>query len=419
MVNIVQKDKNIQEQMEDLFQFIFKNVDQSKISSKNKQKIKEEVSGLQSFVVGARPARIAIVGRRGAGKSSLINAIFGENKAAVGDYVSQTGIGNWYLFENELGGMEILDTRGLGETHSPQEKTLAKDPLEEVKLSITNKCPDVILFLCKGKEVGGRLDEDLSQLLELKQAIQTMHDYDVPVMGVVTQVDELAPLSNSEPPFDDAAKQENIKATVTILRAEINEVITTPIHVIPVSAYMEFSEEGTILYDRRWNIDVLLDYLLMELPEEAQVILAKLSKIKSVQKRLARTIRKSVMTVTGLVGATPVPIADMPVITGLQISMIGTIAMISGKKPSRKIIVEFVGAMGVNLGVGVALRSISRQLVKVFPGAGSVISGAIASAGTYALSEAAIAYFIDRKSSEEAKQIFDKEMKAQRNELEE
>src|SRR5699024_12140668 len=101
-----------------------------------------------------------------------------------------------------------------------------------------------------------------------------------------------------------------------------------------------------------------------------------------------------------------------PVITGLQISMIGTIAMISGKKLSRKTIVEFVGAMGVNVGVGVALRSISRQLVQVFPGAGSVISGAIASAGTYALSEAVIAYFIDLKSIEEEKDIFELEQQA-------
>lgn len=415
----MQEDKNMYEEMDNLFKFIFKNVDQSKISGKNKEKIIEEVRGLQSFVVGARPARIAIVGRRGAGKSSLINAIFGEMKAKVGDYTAQTGTGKWYLFENELGGIDILDTRGLGESYQPQEATLRADPLDEVKLQIEDKCPDVILFLCKGKEVGGRLNEDLNQLLELKNSIKEFHAYDVPVMGIVTQVDELAPLSSSEPPFDHPIKQDNIQATVDLLKAKISEVIETPINVIPISAYMEFGDDNTILYDKRWNIDVLLDYLLMELPEEAQVILAKLSKVKSVQKKLARTIRKSVMTVTGLVGATPVPIADMPVITSLQISMIGTIAMISGQKLSRKTIVEFVGAMGVNVGVGVALRGISRQLVKVFPGAGSVISGAIASAGTYALSEAAIAYFIDRKSKEEAKYIFEEEMDKQRQQSKE
>src|SRR5699024_10924878 len=139
--------KGIYRQMEELFQFILTNVDRSKISSKNKRQIREEIIGLQSFVVGARPARIAIVGRRGAGKSSLINAIFGEQKAEVGDYKSQTGSGKWYAFENELGAIEILDTRGLGESHRPEETAMMKNPIEEVKQSIQTKCPDVILFL--------------------------------------------------------------------------------------------------------------------------------------------------------------------------------------------------------------------------------------------------------------------------------
>lgn len=405
----MKEEKNIDGQMNDLFQFILKNVDKSKVSGKNKQKIRDEIHGLQSFVVGARPARIAIVGRRGAGKSSLINAIFGELKADVGDYKSQTGSGKWYLFENELGGIDILDTRGLGESHDPDEATLTTSPLEEVTVSIRDKCPDVILFLCKGKEVGARLDEDLAQLLQLKKTIRQEHDYAVPIVGIVTQVDELAPVSNSEPPFNHPRKAENIQATVDLLKVKITEVMAEPVNVIPVSAYMEF-EDGEVVYDRRWNIDVLLDYLLTELPKEAQVIIAKISKVKSVQKKLARTIGKSVMTVTGLIGATPVPMADLPVITGLQVSMIGTIAMISGKKLSRRTIIEFLGAMGVNVGVGVALRGISRQLVKVFPVAGNVISGTIASAGTYALCEAAIAYFIESKSTEEAKYIFQEQM---------
>ncbi len=404
---------NMYQQMEELFRFILNNVDRSKVSSKNKAQIKEEIIGLQSFVVGARPARIAIVGRRGAGKSSLINAIFGEEKAEVGDYKSQTGSGKWYLFENKLGGIDILDTRGLGESHRPEESALSETPIEEVKKSIKNKCPDVILFLCKGKEVGSRIDEDLHQLLQLKRDIYEMHTYEVPIVGIVTQVDELAPVSDSEPPFEHPKKQENISATVDLLGEKIKEIIVTPVTVIPISAYVEY-EKGEIIYDRRWNIDVLLDYLLTELPREAQVILAKISKVKSVQKKLARNIGKSVMTVTGLVGATPVPIADMPIITGLQLSMIGTIAMISGKKLNRKTIIQFVGAMGVNVGVGVALREISRHLVKVFPGAGSIISASIASAGTYALCEAAIAYFIDSKSEEEAKRIFEEQLEKER-----
>src|SRR5699024_4865710 len=108
------------------------------------------------------------------------------------------------------------------------------------------------------------------------------------------------------------------------------------------------------------------------------------------QKKLARNVGKSVMTVTGVVGAAPIPVADMPVITGLQLSMVGTIAMISGRKMNQKTIVQFLGAMGVNVGIGMALRTISRQLVKIFPGAGRVISGTIAREGIYDLGEAPI-----------------------------
>src|SRR5699024_1743846 len=120
-------------------------------------------------------------------------------------------------------------------------------------------------------------DEDLQQLLQLKNDIFDMHTYEVPIVGIVTQVDELAPASNSEPPYEHPKKQENISATVNLLDEKIREVITTPVTVIPISAYVEY-ENGEITYDRRWNIDVLIDYLLTELPKEAQVILAKLSK---------------------------------------------------------------------------------------------------------------------------------------------
>src|SRR5699024_12515911 len=105
-----------------------------------------------------------------------------------------------------------------------------------------------------------------------------------------------------------------------------------------------------------------------------------------------------------------IPVADMPVITGLQLSMVGTIAMISGRKMNQKTIVQILGAMGVNVGIGMALRTISRQLVKIFPGAGSVISGTIASEGTYALCEAAITFFIAKTSEEQAKRVDENEV---------
>src|SRR5699024_10918169 len=98
--------------------------------------------------------------------------------------------------------IDILDTRGLGESHQPEEAALTEDPVEEVKRSISTKCPDVILFLCKGKEAGARLDDDIKQLLQLNKEITEQHSYDVPIVSSVTQVVLLSPVLITEQTFD-------------------------------------------------------------------------------------------------------------------------------------------------------------------------------------------------------------------------
>lgn len=91
--------------------------------------------------------------------------------------------------------------------------------------------------------------------------------------------------------------------------------------------------------------------------------------------------------------------------------------MITGTKVSKASIIEFLGAMGVNTGVGFALREIARQAVKILPGAGSVISVTLASAGTYAICEASIVYFIDKKSTEESKKTYKEKLDEKKNEM--
>ncbi|MBT2759288.1 sodium-dependent bicarbonate transport family permease [Mesobacillus foraminis] len=405
-----QQDEIKKDQLNDLIKSIYEGLVDSKLPSAIKDKIKLELEQLKEFTLNARPARIAIVGRRGAGKSSMINAIFSEQRAEIGDVKARTGIGKWHTYTSESGNLEILDTRGLGEADRPEEEISQATAMEEVQASIKEKCPDAILFLCKAKEVSSRIDEDLMQLSELKRTIESQHQFDIPIVGIVTQVDELSPKSVDQPPFNHEVKQKNIADAVEVLSTKLRESVFNPVQVIPVSSYMEF-ENGQIVYDTRWNIDLLLDFLIEQLPNQAQLKLAQLSQLKSVQKNLARRIGKSISGVTGAIGASPIPIADIPIITGLQMFLVTTIGLIGGKKLDKKGIAEFLSALGLNVAAGFAFRQVARQLLKVIPVAGNIISGAVATAGTYALSEAAIAYFIDEVSIESTKQQFNKVFK--------
>ena len=55
------------------------------------------------------------------------------------------------------------------------------------------------------------------------------------------------------------------------------------------------------------------------------------------------------------------------------------------------------------------MRWAVQQIVKLVPGAGSMISASVAAAGTAALGHSAVAYFVDGTSLNDAKKIFGRE----------
>src|SRR5271166_4828151 len=73
------------------------------------------VATLRTVLLDKRPPALVLVGRRGAGKSSVVNALFGAKVAELGHVTAQTGRGRWYTYERGGGAMSILDTRGVQE----------------------------------------------------------------------------------------------------------------------------------------------------------------------------------------------------------------------------------------------------------------------------------------------------------------
>jgi len=150
-----------------------------------------------------------------------------------------------------------------------------------------------------------------------------------------------------------------------------------------------------------------VEYLVEVLPQSAQVQMARLSRIKRVQAKAARRMTGAAATIAAGIAATPIPVADILPITALQIGLITGIAYLSGRELSRGAAKEFLVALGANLGAAFALRELARAVVKfAFPGGGEVISAGVAFAGTWSIGEAAIAYFVENRSIEEAKARF-------------
>jgi len=142
------------------------------------------------------------------------------------------------------------------------------------------------------------------------------------------------------------------------------------------------------------------------LPLPAQLEFARATNAKRAQAHIAGSLLKSFSAVCGVIGVQPIPLADMPILTTLQTLMVGLIIHTTGRPFSARLVAEFLGALGFNIGAGLVLREGARAIVKVIPIWGNAVSGFIAGAGTYAIGKAAIAYFIEETPINETRKIF-------------
>jgi uncharacterized protein (DUF697 family)/GTP-binding protein EngB required for normal cell division len=378
--------------------------------------VKEELAEFRRLVTEQRPPRLALVGRRGSGKSSLINAIFGEHVAEVGHESAMTGEANWWDYAGERGTIEVLDTRGLQEGSSPHKEDIADTAKESIKKALEDRRADAIIFLVKASEVDAAIDGDIDALEELADWVEQVYGHRAPIVAVVTHCDILEPkkveLHNPGdfPDGDIQEKEDRVGRITSDLKQKLRDRDSLKDQLlgpIGVSSYISWRDDDTIRADDRWNIDRLTRYLVDELPDQAQYELARLSQVRFIQRRLANRLVHATSVVCGGIGAAPTPLADIAPITGAQLSMVVGIGYLSGRDLDMKTAAEFVGAMGVNAGAAIGFREAARALAQLIPVAGNAISGAIAFGATYGLGKAAIAYFIGEADADEARQVFE------------
>ncbi len=380
------------------------------------KEVRLRIGTLRTILIDKRPPALVLVGRRGAGKSSIVNALFGAKMAELGHVTAQTGRGRWYDYERQGAAMSILDTRGLQEGSAPAEADPSATALESIAVELRTKSPDLVIFVAKATEVDAAIDPDLDALERVFDEVYRAHRTRPPLVVAVTHCDLLEPKSvrlhrHDEEPEDDVLEKlrhvslaENALARGIDARAALRDRRVT---VVGVSAYMSWRADGKLRTDERWRIEDLAVALFRNLPDAGRAELARATQARIAQDELASTLTKATAAVCAAVAAAPIPVADIVPLTTLQAGLVAGIAWIGGRSLDKRGAVEFLASLGANVGLAFALREAVRALMKVVvPGGGAVVSATIAFSGTIAVGAAARAYFIRGVSIDDARKAF-------------
>jgi predicted GTPase len=382
--------------------------------------LRARIATLRTVLLEKRPPALVLVGRRGAGKSSVVNALFSAKVAELGHVTAQTGRGRWYEFEREGGAMSILDTRGLQEGSAPAEGDPAPSALESIALELRAKAPDVVVFVVKASDVDSAIDADLDALEQVYEEVRRAHRAEPPLIAVVTHCDLLEPKTTqlprpgagggTSPPEDAAEKMRHVASAERAVASRLDgrpPLRDRRVAVLGVSSYMSWRPDGSMRADERWRTEELAVTLFRHLPDAGRAELARATQARAVQEELATTLTKATAAICAGIAAAPIPLADVVPLTTLQAGLVAGIAWIGGRSIDKRGTTEFLAGVGANVGAAFALREAFRALMKVIaPGGGPVVSATIAFTGTMAIGAAARAYFIRGLSLEAARRVF-------------
>ncbi len=326
-----------------------------------RQPILGEITPIKQLFVLQRAPRLVILGERAASKAQLFNALFGTEVLPPPEESLHDG--TWLnLVAQGRGSLEVLDAR-------------RPVSLAAAQSALATRPADLILVLRGAEQIDGEFAADLEHAARLMESPAMRENAALRVLG----------LQCSE---GDAAREQ----------------LHGALHTVPA---IEQKMIGTL----SWGTDSgetarLVEVLGGELPAESQLELARLSGNRVLQAQIARVLLKSTTAIAGAIGAQPIPMADFPILTALQGALVAGIMHIGARPMNPRLAGEFIGALGANLGLAMALREGARAGVKLLPVWGNAISGGIAAAGTYGVGRAAIAFFIEGVSLEDARSFF-------------
>ena len=330
----------------------------------------EVIDAIAEKIKNLKMLNIIVAGKTGAGKSTLINAVFKEKFADTG--MGKPVTTHMRKISKKDIPLSIYDTRGfeLGKKVQDEVKQEVMDTINKgLATKDINKTIHCIWYCIN--TASNRIEpEEIEWLRELSTENQITQ---VPIIVVLTQ----------------SFSKKNAQEMRHILLDENLDII----QVVPVLAEDYVIEDLGIA--KAYGLDILIKVMGEALPDELQDTLqnVQIASLEEKKRSAHAVVATATLAATGT-GAAPIPFADFPILMGTQASMIAAITVIFGFEVKKSIITALLSASLGSGGMTLLGKTVVSNLLKLIPGAGTAAGGAIsaATAGvlTAALGEAYI-----------------------------
>lgn len=343
----------------------------------------EEVAEILERVRAELPTtEIILVGKPQAGKSSIVRGLTGVSAEIVGQgFRPHTQHTERYPYPSqELPLVIFTDTVGLGDIPNNTPAILQE---LQTHLDINENHRARILILTV------KLNDFATETLRNIAEDLRQNNPDVPCLLAVTCLHELYPYQLENHP--------DYPPDFEVIERPFNGIQETFSGLYDRAILLDFTLEEDGYTPVFYGLEALRDTLAELLPEaEAQAMYDLLDdsasdRLGNLYRDIGRRYILAFSIIAGTVAAVPLPFATMPVLTALQVSLVGLLGKLYGQTLS------FSQAGGIVSAIagGFFAQLVGRELIKFIPGLGSAIAASWAAAYTWALGEGACVYFGD------------------------